>query len=983
MKSTSNHSLRYAVHCVLLASAATALPALPAFAQEMDSAARPMEEVVITGSRIRRVDEETASPVFVMDQSTIANTGVQTLGDLMMRVPAISGAATNPQVNNGGGTGESNVELRGLGAQRTLVLLNGRRINVLGANGTTSAVDINMIPINMIERVEVLKEGAGAVYGSDAIAGVVNFITKKNYDGADINVEYGQTGKSDGERQSASLTLGSSGEKLNIMFGVNYNKQDSVSAADRQFSSAALYLYGGAVTEAGSSRTTVGRIRLPETATLNGQPGGQNLRTQVFGTAAAPCTSVARNAGATGNAVNTANYHCFAGSDFYNYQPYNLLITPSERSSFFTMLNYKISDNVEAYGEVLYSRTTAGFELASLPFDANADDIIISAQSYYNPFGSNPYGATTGPGLAFGGVEGVNPNLQSRLEALGNRRSEAETESTIGNLGLRGNFGNSTWQWDAGAQLGHMGQNINISGYLLGPQLAQALGPSFDAGGGNIVCGTPGNVIAGCTPINIFNVQDPAQIAALRDISTNYRTDYVYASQGYALNANGELFDIPGGAVLMAVGAEYRTQRADFETDVLTRGEPPLYLSCLLAQETCTGDSHAKYNVREVYTEFFFPILKDLPGVQALNVTAGVRYSDYSMDTIGDDTNAQFKVEYRPVSDLLVRASYAQVFRAPTLLDLSKAPSQDSPTFNDPCTHLTQADVNANPNLALACQGVPRDGTFEQPNSQITGLIVGSRDLKPETGDVTTFGVVYDPNFVPGLSLTVDYWQYKIEDLITALDPNFASDQCVQTGNPDFCSLQYRYPLSSNNAGLHQVFVEPIVNLGKLKTDGIDFGVKYALRDTPVGNLNISLDMTKINSYENTPSPGATPVEIAGTFDRQFGNYAKWRGLLGVGWSMGGFDGLVSLRYIHSLKIIGPDGGLTDEAPLNIGSMTYIDATFGYTFPTDTKIQVGGINLGDKQPPIMFQNNVTNANTDVSTYDLLGRRWYVGLTQKF
>ncbi len=184
MKSTSN-SLRYAVHCVLLASAAAALPALPALAQETDSAARPMEEVVITGSRIRRVDEETASPVFVMDQNTIANTGVQTMGDLMMRVPAISGAATNPQVNNGGGTGESNVELRGLGAQRTLVLLNGRRINVLGANGTTSAVDINMIPINMIERVEVLKEGAGAVYGSDAIAGVVNFITKKNFDGAD------------------------------------------------------------------------------------------------------------------------------------------------------------------------------------------------------------------------------------------------------------------------------------------------------------------------------------------------------------------------------------------------------------------------------------------------------------------------------------------------------------------------------------------------------------------------------------------------------------------------------------------------------------------------------------------------------------------------------------------------------------------------------------------------------------------------------
>jgi outer membrane receptor protein involved in Fe transport len=971
---STNNSLRHAVHCVLLASAATALSSSPVLAQETDAAARPIEEVVITGSRIRRVDEETASPVFVMDQSTIANTGVQTLGDLMMRVPAISGAATNPQVNNGGGTGESNVELRGLGAQRTLVLLNGRRINVLGANGTTSAVDINMIPINMIERVEVLKEGAGAVYGSDAIAGVVNFITKKNWDGADLGVEYGMTGENDGEHQSASFSVGTGGEKLSVLFGANYNKQESVSANDRDFSRAALYLYGGAVTAGGSSRTPNGRIRLPS---------GSPLRA-TFGTPGTPCTSVSRNAGATGQTVDTANYHCFQGSDFYNYQPFNLLITPQERSSVFTLLNYELNEDIEAYGEFLYTRTSSGFQLASLPFDAVADDTIISADSYYNPFGNNPFGASSGPGLSFGGVEGDFPNMQVRLEALGNRVSEVDSDAMLGNAGFRGKFGDSSWQWDANVQLGRLSQQSNISGYLLGPQLQQALGPSFfDSGSGRVVCGAPGAIIAGCTPINIFNLEDPAQIAALQSISTNYRTDYAYSSQGYSLNTNGEIFDLPAGAVLMAVGAEYRTQRGDFETDVLTRGEAPLYLSCLLAQETCTGDSFAKYNVRELYTEFFVPILKDLPGVQALNTTIGVRYSDYSLDTIGDSTNAQFKVEYRPISDLLVRGSYAEVFRAPTILDLSKAPTQDSPTFNDPCTGLTAGDVALNPNLALACQGVPRDGTFSQPNSQITGLITGSPDLKPETGEVVTFGVVYDPNFLEGLSLTVDFWQYKIEDLITPLDPNFAVDQCVQTGNQDFCGLMFRYPSTSNNAGLFQVFREPIVNLGELKTDGIDFGVKYALRDTPIGSFNISLDMTRINSYESTPAPGATPIEIAGTFDRQFGNYAKWRGLMGIGWAMGGLDGLVTLRYIHSLEIPGPDGGLIDEPPLEIGSMTYIDATVGYTFPSNTKVQVGGINLGDKVPPLFYQNNVTNANTDVSTYDLLGRRWYVGVSQKF
>jgi len=929
-----------------------------------------MEEVVITGSRIRRVDEETASPVFVMDQSTIANTGVQTLGDLMMRVPAISGAATNPQVNNGGGTAESNVELRGLGAQRTLVLLNGRRINVLGNNGTTSAVDINMIPINMIERVEVLKEGAGAVYGSDAIAGVVNFITKKNFDGADISVEYGRTGENDGERQSASLTLGTAGEKMSVLFGVNYNKQKAVSAADRQFSANALYLYGGGVSIGGSSRTPNGRIGL---AGYMEDPSDPEEVIPVPGTPAAlfpDCTTVSRNAGATGATVDPSNYHCFSGADAYNYQPYNLLITPTERTSFFTMLNYKISDDVEAYGEVVYNRTRSGFQLAALPFDANADDTVISSANAYNPFGYN-----------FGGVDGLNPNFLTRLEALGNRRSDVDSDSILASVGVRGSIGDSTWEWDLGAQLGRLNQDQNITGYLLKPQLQNAVGPSFVDTDGSVRCGTSLSPIANCTPINLFNLSDPAQIQALRDISTNYRSDYNYDSSGFALNTNGQLFDIGAGSVLMAVGAEYRTQKGVFETDVLTRGEAPLFLSCLLAQETCTGNSSAEYNVREIYTEFFVPLLKDLPGVQALNFTAGVRYSDYSIDSIGDDTNAQFKVEYRPISDLLVRGSYAQVFRAPTILDLSKAPSQDSPTFNDPCTGLTAAALAASPGLQRACVGVPTDGEFAQPNSQVTGLIIGNPNLKPETGDVTTFGVVYDPNFVEGLSLTVDYWKYNIEDLITPLDPNFAVGQCVETGT--YCDLLYRYPSSSPNAGEFQVFQEPIVNLGVLETDGIDFGVKYALRDTAAGSFNFSLDMTRINSYENTPSPGAAPVEIAGTFDRQFGNYAKWRGLMGVGWAMGGFDGLLTLRYIHSLKIIGPDGGLADEPPLEIGSMTYVDATVGYTFPTDTKIQIGGINLGDKQPPLLYQNNVTNANTDVSTYDLLGRRWYVGLSQKF
>jgi outer membrane receptor protein involved in Fe transport len=808
------------------------------------------------------------------------------------------------------------------------------------------------------------------VYGSDAIAGVVNFITRKDVDGAEASAQYGQTGHTDGKSTQYGLVLGTNTDKMNFMVAGNYNKQDGVFASERDFSKFALYLYGGVVSQGGSSRTPTGRIRLPS-LDPDGDPIPGSLADQ-FG-----CTSATRDPSAAGSPV--ANYRCFQGSDLYNYQPFNLLITPQERGSLFSNINYNVNDYLTAYGEALYTHTSSGFELASLPFDAVADDTIISAQSVYNPFGTN-----------FGGVEGRFPNFQSRLVSLGDRRSSVTTQDALINGGLKGKIADTGWEWDMNLQYGHKDQLQDISGYLLKDKLAQAVGPSFIDTDGVAKCGTSAtDIILGCTPIDLFNLSDPAQIAALQGISTNYRTDYVYRSKGATLNVNGKVFELPAGDVQLAVGAEYRDQEGQFTTDALTRGVPPLFLSCLLAQETCSGNSFAKYNVKEYYAEIFAPLLKDLPGVHALNVNAGIRRSQYSKDTIGDSTNAEFKVEYRPISDILVRASYAEVFRAPTIADLSFAPTQDSPTFADPCTNLTTAQLAANPNLNKACAGVIPNGTFSQPNSQITGLIIGSQNLKPETGDVRTFGIVYDSSQIRGLSLTVDYWKYKLDDLITQLDPNFAANQCVLTGNDQFCGLMFRYPTLlpdgtvSNNAGLFQVFQEPIVNLGKLKTDGIDFGIKYSLRQTAIGSFNFSLDVTHINSYENTPAPGATPVEIAGTFDRQFGNYAKNRGLLGIGWSFAGFDALATFRYIGKLDVTDPDGAIPNAPPLKISAYTYTDLTLGYSFPTNTRVQLGAINLTNKQPPLFYQNNVINANTDVSTYDTLGRRWFVGVTQKF
>ena len=956
-----NSSLKSSVRFALATAATASLSQLQmqsAMAQEQDQSkdsTESMEEVIVTGSRVRRVDTESASPIVTIDAAAIEKSGVTTAGDLLQRLPTVSGAATNPAVNNGGGFGEANVELRGLDAKRTLVLLNGRRLGLVGASDAT---DINLIPVNLIERVDVLKEGAGAIYGSDAIAGVVNFITRKDVEGAELTASYGETGEGDGKTQNVNLLWGTSGDNFHFSINGNYNKTEAVSAGDRAFSEFATYLYSGSVQHGGSSRIPTGRFYFP--AGTPGLPTG--------------CSSVTRSAGAAGDTLD--DYRCYAGlSDAYNYQPLNLIMTPQERGSIFANYDYQINDAMQLYAEVLYSRTSSGFQIAPLPFDALADDVVISGQSYYNPFHYDFGGATTG-----------NPNLTVRMEALGNRFSSTSSDSKVAKLGMRGGLFGSEWNYDFMVGYSRLDQLASVSGYLYQPALAGAFGPSFDAGGGVIQCGTPTNPIplGQCTPVNIFNLQDPGQVSALKTISSGYDTDRVYTSKQASFAVDGKMFAMPAGDALASVQLDYTKLHGDFNVDFLITATPPLYLNCYLAQETCTGPNSGGYDVKEISAEMFFPLVKDVTGVQALNLTIGTRYSDYSL--FDSTTNSTVKLEYRLIEDILLSGTYAQVFRAPTILDLYASPANNSSTFTDPCVGLTTARITANPNLALACVGVPTDGSFEQPNGQVTGLLLANPDLDPETGAVTTFGITWQPSFLHNnFSIRADYWNYEIDDVITQLDTNFSINQCVATGDPDFCGLVTRFT-DPNNAGIVYLFRQPTINLGKLETDGIDVGARYQLRDTAAGSWNFQIDWTHILKYDNLPAPNAATVHVAGTYDRQFGNYAENRATATIGWNMDKFDAQIGARFIDDLVLLLPSGGTLppeDNPPLPIESFLYLDLFFGYTINDNIKVSLSGTNLTDKQPPMMYQNNVTNANTDVNTYDTLGRRYSISATYKF
>lgn len=934
--------------------------ALPAAAQQPEPAseADKLETIVVTGSRIRRVDLETASPVFVIDKGQIEKTGKLTVGDLLQSTPVIAGGATatNGAVNNGGGTGAATIDLRGLGTARTLILVNGRRL-------AGPAPDVNAIPINLIERVEVLKDGASAIYGSDAIGGVVNFILRRDYQGIEFSADYGIADADDGQRKGVTMTLGHTSDKGSLMVGVNYHKQDAVSAADRDFSKDALYLSSGSIVAGGSSRTPRGRIFLPT-----------DLIAQ-FNCPANSAGSVTRIAGAAGSSLN--DYKCYdPASDAFNFQAVgNLELTPQERGSLFVVGNYRISDNVEAYVEAFHNKTRAAYAIAPLPFDARNDNVLISADNVYNPFG-----------IDFG-RSGDNDSGNAfflRLEAVGNRRASTAVTTDQVNLGLRGGFGNTSWQWDANFTYGHFSQSRQFGGYIFQPNLINALGPSFIDAAGVATCGTPGAPIAGCVPVNPFNPEETPEGFAL--LEAPYRTSTLYVQREGEVNANGELFELPAGVASLAVGASYRKEYQSFNPDFLVTALPPDYTNCLLAQETCTSAVIGGYTVKELYGEAFIPVLRDVAFAKTLNITLGSRYSKYS--TFGNSTNSKFGLEWRPLDDVLLRGTIAEVFRAPTISNLFAAPASNAPTFRDPCIGVTSA-VGANANIDRACENVPRDGSFAgAPNGQTTGLVAGNPNLRPEQGKAFTWGLVYDPSWIEGLSTSVDFWRFALNDNISALDVNTVALQCFTAGN--LCDFIHRFEADG------QVFYidQPTLNLGRLDAKGADFSIKYRLPETPIGTFRVGLDATYTAQFNQLirDNTGAATGSIfaAGQFNRQLGNYARWRGLGTLNWELGNIDASWTTRYVHGFDLgtLRPGGDSADGTFANVvvgyGATTYHNLQVGYRIePINARVELGVDNAFDKQPPVLFQNNVTNGNTDPVTFDTVGRYYWARFSVKF
>jgi iron complex outermembrane receptor protein len=961
------NKLSSAVRLALSLGAVATAGSVTAIAQDTGTTpqkGQSLETIVVTGSNIRRVDIETASPVVTIDRAQIQASGKVNLGDLIQELPSMAGAAMTPQVNNGG-AGTAGVSLRGLGSSRTLLLINGHRI-------PAQLQDLNLLPVAIVERIEVLNDGASAVYGSDAIAGVVNIITRTNYQGAEIGADYGEADKDDGQRKALHAVFGQTTDKGSIVFGIQYDKQDPISAANRNVSKNAQYLYNSGVnSHAGSSRTPGGRFFIPA-----GSPAAT----------AAGCTSVTLSGnklpGQT-TAPGAGDFRCYSSqTDGFNFQAVgNYDLIPNERTGVFLLGNYKLTDNVEAYVELLYHKMVAHQQLAPYPFDLVGNNLIVPADQYYNPFG-----------VTFGN-NGASSTIALRLTSIGDRGLKIANTTEMGNAGLKGTFGDTSWNWDAHVSYGKLTLETQDLNYINISQLAPDFGCTTAPGAG------------ACTPIDIFNQSDPSTLALLNAAKINPFTSTLYQMKSAEASVNGSLFSLPAGDIQLAVGGSYRKEYEDTQIDPLLNttfnevdGVPSL--NCPGPGSICSSPTQGGYNVKEAYAELLVPILKDVPFVHSLNVDIGDRYSKYS--NFGSTNNWKVAIEYRPIEDLLLRGTVSKVFRAPTVSNLFAGPSQDAPTATDPCANNPSASANK------ACQGfnVPK-----QVFSQLTGFVMGSQFaaehglssavLQPEFGKSFDYGFVYDPEWIPGLSVNADYYRILLNNLIVsgAGTAQTILTQCFNTQGP-LCGNIFRA-----TDGSIKFVIESAFNSGNLVTQGLDVGAHYRLPTTEWGNFRVGVDGSYIQKYNI--DQGGFVQDLAGHFDKTFGNFARVRGLATLDWNLGPWNANWTTRYIGRITVgyanqcLGPsadegdipngdnscdnyNGTLTGFNPVHYGAVTYQNASLGYNIePINTFVQVGVDNIFDKQPPLLYLNNVLNANTDVSTYDLAGRFYRASLTVKF
>jgi iron complex outermembrane receptor protein len=994
--STSN-SIRHAVRYALLTSAAaTVAAALPAQAAE-----NTISEVVVTGSRIPQPNLTSISPVTSVSAETIKIEGVTRAEDLINNLPQAF-ADFGGNLSNGA-TGAATVNLRNLGSQRTLVLVNNRRLmpGDPTQNGNASA-DINQIPASLIERVEVLTGGASAVYGADAVAGVVNFIMNDNFEGVRVDAQYSfyqhnndggvkdiiagrqavnpsqfqvpDSDVMDGYTRDITFTMGvnSSDGKGNITGYLGYRTLDALAQNSRDFSGCPLNS-GATFTCGGSGTASPARI----------QPLNQATFTPVSDFVVA----------ANGSLIPYS-----AARDAYNFAPTNYYQRPDERYTAGLFGHYEFSDKAEVYTELMFMDDKTVAQIAPSGaflggYIVNCANPLLSAQQVTE--------ICTNRGLTAGDDAFV--NIGKRNVEGGGRRDALEHTAYRGVIGLRGDITDG-WTYDVYGLYGTTLFQENYTNDFSFSRLAKALTVTGTAANPTCRVNTNADLAdddPACVPYNIFtnNSVDPAalnylQIPGFQQGST--KEIVVSGSIAADLGRYGLKLPTASDGIGIAFGSEYRSEESELRADAAFQSGD------LAGQGAATLNTAGGYDVRELFAEARIPLLQDKPFAQSASMELGYRYSDYSL---GFNTDTyKIGLDWAPIESFRLRGTYQRAVRAPNVQELFLPQKVQLDGNTDPCASTVLGGPTTGGALASAANCARTGVTAAQygqilANSaaQYNGLTGGNPTLDPETADTYSYGFVFTPTFLPNFSAAIDYFDIKVDNQIAGVGADLALNQCLATGDSFFCGLIHRGAggtLWLDNAGY---VTDTTLNTGSQTTKGVDLDLSYRLAAGGLGSFNFNLIGTYVDEFVTEPLPGLQDYDCKGLYGTTCGTpVPEWRHKARVTWSSPwNADVTLTWRYIASVDLdktsSNPNlNGAVVATDRTLGKRDYFDLTGSYQLelgPMKTTLRVGINNIFDRDPPLIGQSNLPgvfgNGNTFPQVYDSLGRYGFVGLQADF
>ncbi len=905
-----------------------------------------LETVVVTGSRIAYSPTDGPQPLTVVTRDDIEASGLLSIGDLIQRLP-VQGSGVNRTYNNGG-DGSIRVELRALGSARTLVLVNGKRW-VASGEGANSSIDLNTIPMAAIERIEVLKDGASAVYGSDAIAGVVNIILRKNVEGIEFSHQTGGFAESGGgDEQTWSVLGGVTTDRTRLTIGASLTAIDALSNADRQQTAKRP-------DDGGSAGTPQGRFGY---AGVVGGFGNFTLREGEAGT-------------------DPSHFREWTSpEDRFNYNPDNYIQTPNERRNIFLNGSYALTDNISFLFDALYQNRLSDQLLAPTPlFWGFSADEGIDATNIHNPFG-----------ITFCGFSGTN-NLGAdcselsedvaygwfgrRMVEAGGRNFLQDIETFRGGFGFEGGLGDR-WNWELYWSWAQNKASSTTEGLLNTEAIRKALGPASGCTGD-------------CVPLNIFGGQGTdanyegdgrwSGSGSITEAMLNYITFTAHDNGGNDmknLNAQvtGTVFDLPAGPVGMAFGYEVREESGFTSPDAL--------IVTGATSGNASQPTNGSYDVAEFFAEIGIPLLSGAPLAESLDINVAVRHSDYS--TFGRTTNGKYNVMWRPHNDFLLRVTVSDGFRAPSIPELFFGQSDSFPELQDPCAVNSPnftGSGNMQTNANCQAHGVP-DG-FVQPNSQIRITVGGNPELQPEESENFSVGLVYQPGWLEGFQAEIDWFDIEISNTIASIGSQNILEQCY-SDTPQYCEHVDR-----GVGGFVSDLRNLSANVGALTVSGIDLALSLTGVDSDWGIFDFAWDMTRYDEWESTDALGTRFQDLGYVFGSSRNNNVDLRSTAHVGWVHGPWSARWSLQYIaegngvaNSSPSYNADGIYDPGDEVRILDATlYNDIVASYLWERNTHsvtVAAGVDNLFDQDPPFFPESFANDFDPDYRSWS--SRFWY-------